>query len=593
MHFSLTIPLLCALPFTLAACGGAGPTPPSPTPAPTALPTPAPVNYAPVISAWQAKLQQFLSAQQLAGMSIAVVDGDRVVWAQGLGVADLASGQPATADTLFRVGSISKLFTATAVMQLVEQQQWQLEQSLPSLLPGFSVQSRFAANASAAQQSVTLRRVLSHHAGLPEEIFACLQQYDAALTRCSQGVELAHRPGEQYAYSNYGVDLLGAALAQHYRQPFTELIRSQVLLPLGMRQSSFAPAIAPFNRYAQAHAGRQAVGYQDDYANMPAGGLWSSANEMSRFLRFAVNGGQLEGQQVLQRASLQQMWQPQNPDTPLDLDCQTGLGWFANECGTSKLGDGWRVVQHGGSTKLFNAELSVQPEHKLGVFIAVNGDDQGQLSQLARDLLADLLKQKTGQAVKKTTLPAAQITQPSAAELQRYAGWYYLHSIDLPAAALQLKVQQGQLLAQSADPTAPAIPLQRDQDGWYRLQGLSDARIQLQTLAGREMLVAQTSDGRALHSERLKAQPLSAAWQQRIATPLQVGDLTLSWEVLDGLLLLLANDQPLYIIEPLDDQTAVVAGQGRGRGDVLRFTDTGVLYQGLGIENVRLIKDTH
>lgn len=585
----LVIPVVCTL--LLAACGGGGHSagdpvqtsikPSGTTPAPKAE-----INYQPVINAWQTKLKTWLNEQQLAGLSVAVVDGDRVVWAEGLGLANRSTGAAANADTLFRVGSISKLFTATAAMQLVERNQWQLDHSIDHLSPGFKITSRFSSNQAAAQQWVTLRRVLSHHAGLPEQALACSGLYDADLLACSNGIALAHAPGEQFAYSNYGIDLVGALLSKHYQKPFPQLVREQILQPLGMTQSGFEPPAAPLTRYAQAHQGQAAVGLQPIYDRMPGGGMWSSANEMSRFMRMALNGGQLGGTRILAANSLAQMWQAQNSNTPLDLDCQTGLGWFANDCGISKLGDGLRVVQHGGSTHLFNAQLILQPEHQLGVYLVVNGE--ADVSSLARDLLADLLKQKTGRAVVKSELAAPKITQPSAAELARYEGWYYLHSIELPRAAMALRAEQGQLVAQSADLAAPPMQLQRDQDGWYRIVGMPGARLQLQTLAGREVLVAQTADGRMLHSTRLTPKPLSAIWQQRIATPMQLGDLTISWEVQDGLLVLLIDDEPMFIIEPVDDQTGVVAGLGRGRGDVIKFNPDGVTFQGLKLDTLQL-----
>ncbi|XZG69721.1 serine hydrolase domain-containing protein [Chitinibacteraceae bacterium HSL-7] len=572
---------LCLCVLTLSACNADNdPANPSPTPPPVPTPTPTPpppVDYSAVIRDWRQRLPQQLAALNLKGAAVAVVDGDRVVWSEGFGLANVAQRSPASADTLFRIGSVSKLFTATAVMQQVEARRAWLDQPLAAQLPGFVIRSRFGTQP-------TLRQLLSHHAGVPEQARVCSGRYDAALTQCASGIELAHAPGDQYAYSNLGLDLAGALVAQLTGQPFVDGVRNTVLGPLGMSTSDFRLANTPAALRALAYDGDTEIGEQPEYDDMPAGGMWSSANEMTHFMRMALARGRLGGNVVIQPETLEAMWQVQNHGNALDLDCRNGLGWFTSACGVVPVGDGIRVVQHSGSTGFFNTQLMLLPDLGLGVFITVNGADQGMVQQVASDLAADLVTRKTGQRPKRTELPAAQFTAQTSDDLQRYPGWYYVPLAPLPSAAFRIEAQGDALRMVSADPTTPPRTLRRDREGWQRMEGVDTMRLRLETLNGRPQLVYQTKDERGLMASRLPALTLSPAWQQRLATPVDVGGIEVGWIRQDDLLVLTVAGEPAFAITPIDDDSAVVAGDGRGRGDVIRFTAGGVTYQGLPLD---------
>ena len=178
--------------------------------------------------------------QDVTGLSIALVDDQRVVWAAGFGYADEANRIPATPETLYRVGSLSKLFTATSVMQLVEQGRMDIDKPLQTYLPEFSIKSRFGDSAP-----ITPRSIMTHHSGLPSELLKGM--WAKQPESLEENVNLlrdeyvANPPNYIFSYSNAGVSLLGRALERVVQRDFAGYMSETLLRPLGMYHSAFSP----------------------------------------------------------------------------------------------------------------------------------------------------------------------------------------------------------------------------------------------------------------------------------------------------------------------------------------------------------------
>ncbi|WP_134929001.1 serine hydrolase, partial [Pseudomonas protegens] len=181
---------------------------------PPAPPVIAPGDYASIISYLKQYIPREMAEHRVPGLSIALVDGQELIWARGFGFADQARGLQVTENTAFRAGALSQLLTATAVMQLVEQGRLQLDAPLQDSLKEFYVRSRFHQDQNAADQAVTVRRLLSHQAGMPAEYLRDSRTPQALneLPRKVSGVWLNNAPGTRTAPSNLGYALLGAAV---------------------------------------------------------------------------------------------------------------------------------------------------------------------------------------------------------------------------------------------------------------------------------------------------------------------------------------------------------------------------------------------
>ncbi|HYC42513.1 MAG TPA: serine hydrolase domain-containing protein [Noviherbaspirillum sp.] len=228
-------------------------------------------------------IQHRMKAHSLVGLSIVLVDDQKVVWAEGFGHADKERNIPATADTAYRVGSISKLFTATAAMQLAEQGRMDIDKPLQTYLPAFSIKSRFPDSAP-----VTPRHLMTHHSGLPGDVIRGMwnpnpESFTGVVEKIRDEYT-ANPPGYVWAYSNVGVTLLGHAIQNVYGENFSTGMARRVLRPLGMRDASFS---------ARPEGSQMARAYRDGVASddpplrdVPAGGLNASAADLGLFCRW-------------------------------------------------------------------------------------------------------------------------------------------------------------------------------------------------------------------------------------------------------------------------------------------------------------------
>ena len=226
-------------------------------------------------------------------MSIALVDDQQLVWAKGFGLADPKRNVAATENTIYRVGSVSKLFTDTAIMQLVEKGEIDLDAPVERYLPDFHPANPFGT-------PVTLRELMSHRSGLVREppvghYFDSTDPTLKATVESLNSTALVYPPGTHTKYSNAAIAVVGYLLQQHVNQPFPDYLRDAVLKPLGMTASSFVPTSEVRAHLAdaiiQTYDGRiiQAPTFQ--LGMQPAGCMYSSVTDLAKFLNMLFADG--------------------------------------------------------------------------------------------------------------------------------------------------------------------------------------------------------------------------------------------------------------------------------------------------------------
>ncbi|WP_460135802.1 serine hydrolase domain-containing protein [Pseudomonas sp. S1_E04] len=585
------IPLLGCL---LGSVGCHGPAP--------APPTIQKGDYSAIIRYLQNRIPQAIAQDNVAGLSIALVNGKELIWARGFGLADKAGGVPVTPNTAFRAGGISKLLTATASLQLVEQQRLALDAPIQRTLSEFHVRSRFHADQDAADRDITLRRVLSHQSGLPSEYLRDLRStyaMDQMPTRLS-GVWLSSPPGSQVTYSNLGYALAGAAIERSSGKRFETQLQNSLLRPLEMDQSSFVGT-----RMQQTY---RAQGYEDGIASpdapvrdLAAGGLWSTPKDLGHYVQMLFAQGVYKGNRVLSSASINEMFSQQNAGNALDFDCQMGLGWFLAPCGDAPVGAGVRTYQHSGGGDDFAAQLSLLPDQQLAVIIMANDGNADELvATLATDTLRLMLQAQTGNSVCADDcqspghgLKARHV--PAAIDRKRLAGFYAT-----AWGVFRIKDDESRL---SGELAGFHFELLRDDDGWLRAQKkvlglwfkdlgeLGSMQLDVVTVQGRQMLIARSHGQRIAIGERVEPPPLPLAWADTIGTyqvlnthepdaPLS----GISVRLEEGYLVIRGqlHDEPLtdYILLPVDDAHAVLAGNGYGLGDTVSRQINGLSASG-------------
>jgi CubicO group peptidase (beta-lactamase class C family) len=365
-----------------------------------------------------------LSEEHVAGATIAIVKDGGLFFTKGYGYADVEDEIPVDPETtLFRVGSIGKLFTWTAVMQLVEQGQLDLDTDVNQYLD-FSIPATFS-------EPVTLKHLMTHTAGFEDTAFGF------AATRAEDLVPLgtwladniparAWAPGQVAAYSNYGAALAGYIVERVSGMPYADYVEQHILSPLGMTRSTprqpvpagLAPDLS--HGYAYLNDAFQPQGFE--YLNMvPAGGLSATATDMARFMIAHLQMGRYceldcadSEIRILKEFTAQQM--------------QSRL-WTADEHlngmahGFMELSqNGTRVVGHPGDTPLFHSVLALLPEQNVGVFFSYNTRVYG----LATPLLESFMDHYyPAHATEPPALPLepAESTERFAAQYQfvRYA----------------------------------------------------------------------------------------------------------------------------------------------------------------------------
>ena len=265
-------------------------------------------------------VEEIMASGQVPGAAVGIVKDGELVYAKGFGVTELGSDEPVTPDSIFHMGSVAKTPTAMAIMQLVEAGKIDLDAPLTKYLPYFTL-------ADPDLGEVTIRRLLSHTAGMPDPIDWLAEYQDenlrsdeAALddyVRSLSDQSLTYRPGEDWSYSNTGFDILGDVVAKVSGQAFEDYLQANVLTPLGMENSSYLlsdvdPAkLAAPHMYDENGNAKTLDFYPYTRAHAPSGAFYSNVNDMARFAIANMNQGELDGTQVLPASAYDEMWAPQ------------------------------------------------------------------------------------------------------------------------------------------------------------------------------------------------------------------------------------------------------------------------------------------
>lgn len=344
-------------------------------------------------------IQSHVSAGTFMGTVLVARDG-RVVLDKAYGMANLELDVPNTTDTKFRLGSITKQFTAAAILLLEERGKLKIDDPVKTYLT----------DSPMSWDRIRVFNLLTHTSGIPN--FTALATYTeikgtsrsaAAAVASFSGRDLDFGPGEKYSYSNSGYVVLGAIIEKVSGQSYEQFIQDNFFTPLGMRDSGYDSNTAIIKRRASGYV-KTATGYVNSgYIHMSiphaAGALYSTTHDLLAWEQALFAG------KVVSKASLDRM------TTPFKDDYGFGL--------ISSVSKGRRTIQHGGGIDGFNTHLSYSPDSKTVIVVLsnVNGTVPGVLSGQLGDVMH-------GEAVTLTS-ERKEIAVP-AAMLQKYVGVYQL-----------------------------------------------------------------------------------------------------------------------------------------------------------------------
>ena len=516
------------------------------------------------------------------GLSIAIVDDQQIIWMRGFGFADAAGNKPASAQTVYRIGSLSKLFTATEVMKLAESGKLDIDQPLNTYLHNFNIGNRFPNSAP-----MTLRAMLAHHSGLPSDYLKGMWvQHPESLAQLVTDLnqdELATPPQTLFKYSNLDYSLLGRTIELTTHESFADAMQHDLLEPLGMTQSSFVLTSGLRDQYSKAYRdGREVAipGLRDQ----PAGSMLSNVADMSQFIKFVFADGMADGSQLIRPDTLKQMFTPQFPGLPLDFGHQIGLGWMLN--GIDVPG-AKQVAWHDGAYSPFYGSLLLLPKQKLGVVVLANSEEAKNFAnQVAIKAMELALQAKYGIPLPPTEVPAKinAVALPSPT-LESYTGNYVIFG-----QASQLTRDGSDLKGNAMGNTFRLMPIAQDTFipeavvlGMFSVP-LPTLQLQFLTVAGKNVALLRGLPA-PFPFQKIAKYPIPQSWISRLGTYTTLSDEQIEFQPLEltidnGMLMARvvvsspiaqAKKQELKLaLRPISDTEAVVVGLGNGEGGVVR-----------------------
>jgi CubicO group peptidase (beta-lactamase class C family) len=560
-----------------------------------------------------------MARDNIPGCAIAVVDRERVIFQQEYGVADSRTKKPVTAEMFFRAGSITKSLTALAVMKLSEQGKIDIERPVTDYVPEFSLKNR-----TPGAPPITIRMLLSHRSGIMGDYLAGIM----GTNRLSPGELLAalkneyvsFQPGEAFLYSNTGYSILGMVIERVSGVKYEEYVKREILVPLGMAESSLSRTPFIEERLASGHMARGIALFPSgarenapvaflDIRDSAAGSLLTNIEEMSRYIQFFLRDKDTLSPRIISNRSFEEMQKVQFPEAKkkLFITSDYGLGLMRNTFNYTGVDD---CIHHPGDVNGFYSLMLFSPKYGIGLILLSNSSGgffsiYEIVSRSFKHYLETVMGRKLG-----NTLPLEKEGYSvSREQLRKYEGRYAVLglSIDIRAQREELmfstpSVKTELLLSPVGEnrfkPFARALGIfyvdvasylhldkayasfivADDQVSFLTLEGISGDVMTRLALARVPKADIPRSFDRSLGSYSLVADERT---QEALEIYLPVKEFRLVKK--DGWLTLVSSGLPVELgltLEPVSDTEALLAGSN----ETLQFQDDTITVSGLRIK---------
>lgn len=324
------------------------------------------------IAVFDAWVEHRVYLEEIPGMSIGVVHGKELVWSKGYGYANLEKKIPATPTTVYRIGSLTKLFTATAVLQLRDAGKLQLDDPVSKYLGWFHLSDPYGDS-----PPITIRHLLTHSSGLPRE-FEGLYWDDLkcpdrdTLIAKLQGASAILPREAKFKYSNVAFSVLGFVVEAVSGESYADYVANHIITPLGMTATAVSPSpqtprLATGYQYRKPGKPRVAESFIDLKGMSAAGNMASTAEDLAKFLSLQFGEGPAQGSQILSGFTLKEMHRPHWLYE--DWAGGRGLGWAVSRV------DGQIRIGHRGYVNGFHAYIVASPVEKFGIVVLTNAPD--------------------------------------------------------------------------------------------------------------------------------------------------------------------------------------------------------------------------
>ena len=547
-------------------------------------------DYSKTIGQITALIEQSMQENQVTGLSIALVDGQKVVWAKGFGYADKENNVKATTETVYEIGSVTKTITATAVMHAQDNGLLDINHPLTKYLPGFSILPPLGFDPE-PDNPITIRTMLTHHSGIPGNFLNgdltlnFRADYTAWLLDYFKTDYACFPPNFVYAYSNNAYCLLADVVAAASGQSWEDYT-DNLFETMGMEHTSYY-LHKPFLKENRARGYFNGKPLEHFYnSHVAAGSVYSNVSEMANYIKMVLGQGQGEGNRVLRPETIDEILTPQELGIPLDAVkwLRWGLGCAVTDPELEYAG---RICLAVGATIGFCSHLEILLDHQLGVVVSTNSDQQNAMKvtfEVSRETLKLALKDKTGiDPVEPSGPTHSPYTGWPQEKLEALAGIYVTEEgydiINAVPGGLEWTVDGGT--------PQKLVPLE---NGRLAPADSQEFQIEFTTISGRDVMVLHSAYAN-LRGDRYDPVPTPAVWSNRLGkygiTNLYPDDCSrflpeelrlvpdfIDLAERDGMLLIRYPVQGAVIwvvIEPLSDTVALIRGLGSDKGGALQI----------------------
>lgn len=528
---------------------------------------------------------EYLNDNDIKGISIGFVDAGNYRTEKGFGNVD--------SSTLFPLASITKVITATAIMQLVQNGKLDPEEKLSNYVPEFALK-----NPCSDSPEITIRHLLTHSSGLSRDVMHLAQSHCPPERREILDYLNNHRQinpaGYRHLYSNPGFELLALVIEEVSGLPYHTYVSKHILKPLMMNNSSFGHR---FNGVDL--AGAYTMFSDDEYEEMPinyiaAGGLKSNVHEMLHFAEMLLHKSSNSDKMLLDESHLKKMFSRQNSDVLLDTEIMMGVSLFLEDMPFPFTG---KLVYHGGGAIFTNTMLLLAPDYGMGVVVLCNTAGSYQMvEQLARNILFKALKIKTGQKPDEQQYQVPERDSRPVSEQQKITGTYII-----PDRIIRIKTDNDNIIARVGEDRLPVKFYKNGFFSYYEGLYLKVEKIEEEKILFRLSGETLTPIGKKQRSTRLTA---PESWKQATGIYVAVCPCPDGAVIFYESLRIYLRDGHLYLgmlpeqivretygitseisvlLTPLDDTTAVMQRFGRYGAEpvYLDYIEEIIVFSGL------------
>ncbi|MEI6309932.1 MAG: serine hydrolase domain-containing protein [bacterium] len=532
-------------------------------------------DYSAVILQVRNFITERMPQDQVTGMAIALVEGSKVVWSEGFGYADKENNISAKPDTIFEIGSVSKTLATMAVLRLLDAGKLGLDDPLAKYIPGFGINQRFPDS-----EPITIRSVLTHHSGLPTDIFIgsfTVGQPNNGFTDWLVGYlvqEYTSNPvGYSFAYSNTAFAMLHKVIENASGNTLAQ-VTGEMFDLMGMSDTTFGLKALPAEKTSKAYfLGKPVV---TTYTNIyTAGSVRSTVLDMAKYISVLLAGGG----DVLKAGTVKEMFTVQNTGSQVDDNARHGLCFFLSD---SELDYAGKLAWHNGATVDQTAHMELLLDQGLGVIVLTNSaTGSGLAGEAARMALKLALEVKKGiKPLVPSPMPDSKEALPPAGLIDSLTGFYVGESLPVTVVS-----DGGGIKLIKADTEMKLIYLENNR--WKNEENTHQFEFRK---VGQDVIlfVWGTPDDNERYGKLFLPAALSAAWQARLgdweivnmpaddssnfvpeALALVKKKVTLGlWNgalIMDGAL------RTEMLIDPQTDTLAFTAGIGRNRGESVQI----------------------